>query len=156
LPSDGFDRGDLQGDDGPRIVYVPGDSTVNRYHPGHDAIILDETLKDYPDVHDLVKAHELEHARQHRDPDSGLLAWAKHEFRTDWLLRVSRSEDAQRARTYIRESHREGGTKRERAKGAALDIMRSTWVTLLLPIAALNRLRAALSPDIENERRESR
>jgi hypothetical protein len=38
--------------DEPEIRYVPG--AHNHYKFGHDVIVLDEHLKDYPEAHDYI------------------------------------------------------------------------------------------------------
>jgi hypothetical protein len=122
----------------PRVIYVPGGPEVNRYYRDENVIVLDEALKDYPDAHEIVLEHELEHARQNSN-GTGVREHLVHEFQTDFLLYVSTSEKAETMREYL---EGESPDRREAAREAfwtMMDVVRSLWNTFLMPAGYVYR-----------------
>lgn len=122
----------------PRVIYVPGGPEVNRYHRDENVVVLDEALKDYPEAHEIVLEHELEHARQNSNGAS-VREHLAHEFHTDVLLYVSTSEKAETMREYL---HEESGDTRQAAEAAfweSMELLRSLWNTFLMPAGYVYR-----------------
>ena len=84
-------------EEGPEIVYVPG--AENHYKYEHDVIVLDERLKDYPEAHEYIKNHELEHAKQ--GANAGFFELLRLELRTDIDHYFSESEEIAEVREYF-------------------------------------------------------
>lgn len=125
-------------DEDPRVIYVPGGPRVNRYHRDENVIVLDEALKDYPDAHDIVLEHELEHARQNSN-GTGVREHLSHEFRTDVLLYISTSEKAETMRSYLNDESTDTREAAEAAMWESLTLLRSLWNSFLMPAGYVYR-----------------
>lgn len=78
------------------VFYVPG--ADNRYEPDEEVVVLDSRLREYPQAHDLILNHEIEHANPNNKTRIGL---AKHEFFSDLRYHFGQDDGIKQAREYV-------------------------------------------------------
>lgn len=127
----GIDR-----ENAPNVVYVPPFIPSNYYDQRHDAIVLDERLKEWPAVHDIILEHETKHAEYGYGP-VGALRNTILELRTDLFYYFSSSEEAKRVREYHRNSPQGDRSPVEAAGSIISRIARLTWGLVIYPLGSL-------------------
>jgi len=114
------------------VYYIAGER--NRYKPEENIIILDEELQDWPTAHDVIKQHELDHAKTENQTVVGLLS---HELKADLRHYFSPSEEWQQTRTYLNEQPA-GGVKPWLLHGG-VEFLRGVWTTVFIPLHGVYR-----------------
>lgn len=121
-------------DEEPEIIYVPG--AQNHYKPGHNVVVLDARLKDFPLAHEEIKAHEIGHA----DPENcGLISHAVYEFKTDWHTYFGSGETAQELREYLGTPPRNKRSTLALLQHGVADNFRVWWAAAMRAVAPLYR-----------------
>ncbi|WP_181685841.1 hypothetical protein [Halorhabdus salina] len=130
----------LREGDETRVAYVPPAVDCNHYDTAHDIVILDEELKDWPTVHQRIRDHELRHAEHGYGP-TGIVKNLVQELRTDLFIRFSMSDDAKRVREYLdqRGVSPDDVSLIEEVSGILINILRSIWCVVLVPLGAVYR-----------------
>jgi hypothetical protein len=125
-------------EDGPEIVYVPHHVQNNYYDAKHEAIVLDERLKEWPEVHDHILEHELKHYNYGYGP-VGALKNIVVEIQTDWLLHVSTSEMAGRIQEYYDAEPKGKPSITKLVSATAVNFMRGFFQLFILPTGFVYR-----------------
>lgn len=119
-------------DDG--IYFIDGNVRTNQYDPINDVVLIDENLEDYP----LAKEYILDHELQHQENRLNLIDDLVHEFKNDWFMEFSFSDQAIELREYF-------GDKQEEAdiffyfKTFIMKLLRNIWALVLVPSGSIYR-----------------
>ena len=111
------------------VYYVPG--AVNRYEPQHNVIVLDASLREYPDAHDHVLQHEIGHSREQNQSLRGFISY---ELQHDLEYHFSNDDAIKQAQKYYGEQ--EEAAPDEVVIGNAL---RDLWNMVLIPTGVIYR-----------------
>lgn len=119
--------------DEPTVVYVPG--AENHYDICSNTVVLDALLKEHSTAHEVIKSHELEHARQTTSEGWLLPAFLRYELTTDLRRGFDYSEEQEAVREYYEaRDDAYGAPIRTRLSTGVGNVARSLW---LLPILAI-------------------
>lgn len=112
---------------GTTILYAPDGVPHNFYDDAADIVVLDARLKENQTAHEIVRDHELQHARNGYDSIDGFVSNLLLELRTDYWRWFSMSEEAQELRDFFdsREYPRESW--KERLSSKVINLLRFIW-----------------------------
>lgn len=113
---------DVVGDEVPEVRYIPG--APNQYDYEYDVIILDENLKEYPQAHDQILEHELQHSKPECQTLSGFL---RHEYQTDREFYFRDDEVMDEIREYYQDRDEPQLGLRMRLVLATGNLIRDLW-----------------------------
>lgn len=116
------------------LYFLDGNVRTNQYDPINDIVLIDENLDDYA----LAKEYIIDHEIQHQENRFDLVSDIVHEFRNDWFMEFSFSEEAIELREYF-------GDEMEDVdmffyfKTFVMKFLRNTWALFLVPLGSIYR-----------------
>ncbi len=110
------------------VYYIP--DVRNRYNPEEDVVVLDEELKEWPLAHEVIKQHELDHAKAENSTALGLLTY---ELRTDFCRYFSSDPEWEAVRDYLQAQNKPTNL-RIWLKSNCVNHLRSVWTAAMIPL----------------------
>lgn len=116
------------------LYFVDGNVRSNYYDPVNDIIFIDENLDDYP----LAKHYIVQHEIKHQENRLEILDDLIHEFKNDWFMEFSFSDEAVELRKYF-DNELDELSWIYHLKSFIMKFSRSTWSLILVPSGSIYR-----------------